>query len=184
MPGTRDGGVPRRSIMVTIFYMCRASSIEKEFLKKILFSVWPIILLAAFPAWSQTSLKKQPTKTQVPSVRAAKAYTEATELLAQSKPELAARKYQEAATHWQALGDRVGEAKALRGLAESLQFGCDSQESVKAYERSLSLSHAAADAEGERQSLANLCFLHAAHGDNDRALDECTRSFDLATKAN
>jgi CHAT domain-containing protein len=144
--------------------------------------VLPIILLSAFPAWSQTSLKRQTTK--VPSVRAAKAYSEATELLAQSKPELAARKYQEAATHWQALGDRAGEAKALRGLAESLQFACDSQESVKAYERSLVLSHAAADAEGERQSLASLCFLHAAHGDNERALAECTRSLDRATNAN
>ena len=144
----------------------------------------PIILVSAFPAWSQTSLKKPPTKIQqVSSVRAAKAYAEAAELQAQSKPELAARKYQDAATHWQALGDRVGEAKALRGLAESLQFACDSQESLKAYERSLSLSRAAADAEGERQSLASLCFLHAAHGDNEPALDECTRSLDLATKA-
>ena len=147
--------------------------------------VLPIVLLSAVSAWSQTPVKKQQTKThQAPSVLAAKAYAEATELLAESKPELAARKYQEAAAHWQTAGDRVGEAKALRGVAEALQFACDSQESVKTYERSLSLSRASADADGERQSLASLCFLHAAHGVDERALDECTRSLDLATKAN
>jgi len=145
--------------------------------------VLPIILFTAMPVWSQTSVKKQTPKTQ-PSVLASRAYIEATELLAQSKPELAARKYQEAATHWQAAGDRIGEAKGLRGLAESLQFACDRQASLNAYERSLLLSRASADAEGERQSLASLCFLHASLGDNERALDECTRSLDLATKAN
>jgi CHAT domain-containing protein/tetratricopeptide (TPR) repeat protein len=147
--------------------------------------VLPLVLMAAVPAWSQTALKKQATKNQqAPSVLAAKAYAEATELLAQSKPELAARRYQEAASHWNVAGDPIGEAKALRGYAESLQFACDIQQSAKGYERSLSLSRAAADSDGERKSLASLCFLHAALGYNDRALDECARSLDLATKAN
>lgn len=161
--------------------MRRATGVARGWMPLVL----PVILIASVSAWSQTSLKKQATKThQVPSFLAAKAYTEATELLAQSKPELAARKYQEAATHWHVAADPVSEAKALRGLAESLQFACDSRESIKAFERSLTLSRASADAEGERKSLAGLCVLHGAVGDNERALGECTRSLELATKAN
>ena len=176
--------VLQRSIWVMLNYhnlrMRRATRSARGWMPLVL----SLILLAAVPAWSQTALKKQATKNhQVPSALAAKAYAEATELLAQSKPELAARKYQEAAAQWKVAGDTVGEAKALRGLGESLQFACDSHESVKAYERSLSLSRESTDSDGERQSLASLCYLHSTVGD-ERALDECTRSLDLATKAN
>src|SRR4029078_12027180 len=103
--------------IISFLCMSRAceSPMEKGFLKEFLVFVLPVILFTAFPASSQTSLKKQPTKSHVSTLLATKAYAEATELLAQSKPELAARKYQEAATHWQTPGDRVSEAKALRG---------------------------------------------------------------------
>lgn len=145
----------------------------------------PIVLAAAVSAFPQNQIQKQPARTnQGLTVLAEKAYAAATELLEQSKPELAARKFQEAAKYWQSAGERVREAKALRGQAASLQFACDSQESVKTYERSLVLSRAAADGDGERQALASLCFLHGALGDNKRALEECPRALELAANAN
>lgn len=144
----------------------------------------PIVLVAVVPASPRNGTAKRPARAnQVQTVLADKAYADATELLAQSKPELAARKYEEAARLWHAAGDRVGEAKALRGLAESLHFACDDQEAAKAYERSLSLSRAAADANGERQSLASLCLLHSSLGDSERVVDECTRALNLASAA-
>jgi len=67
---------------------------------------------------------------------------------------------------------------------ESLEFTCDIQNSIDVYSRSLSASRAARDLPGERQSLANLCFLHSVIGENESALAECTQALKLATSGN
>ena len=77
-------------------------------------------------------------------------------------------------------GAPAGEIKGLRVLAESLQFTCDIQKSINVSSRLLSASRAARDLPGERQSLANLCFLHSVIGENESALGECTQALELA----
>ncbi|HYV13965.1 MAG TPA: CHAT domain-containing protein [Pyrinomonadaceae bacterium] len=101
----------------------------------------------------------------------------------EANSELAARKYEEAASRYRSAGDSAGEAAALAKLAELLPFSCDFQKALSVSERLLSLSRASGDLAGERQATAHLCSLHSSVGETERALDECNRALDLGSKS-
>lgn len=117
---------------------------------------------------------------------AERAFEAATRLRIQGGAESAlksAKKYEEAARHWRAAGDRAGEAKALKGLGDALQLTGKTQESLNAYERALALSREAADRRAEGEVLSSLCYLHNSLGYDQRALQECTVALELGRAA-
>jgi CHAT domain-containing protein/tetratricopeptide (TPR) repeat protein len=142
--------------------------------------VLAILFVAAETGFAQAGANK---KSRV--VLAEKALAAGARLQQQANSDAARealKKYKEAAQHFQAAADLAGEVKALKGLAESLEFVGETQELLNAYDRLLALSRQLKDLRAEGEVLGRLCHQHNSLGDNARALDECKLALELGRK--
>lgn len=127
------------------------------------------------------SSKQQNART----ILAEKSFASAARLRAQPNSDSiqkAIKKYKESAQHFQAAGDHAGVLKALKGLAESLEFVGGTREALATYDRLLVLSRELKDERAEGATLARLCLQHSTIGDNSRAHDECERALEIGRK--
>src|SRR5690349_18077017 len=157
--------------------MCNYESSPMNTVSTATVIVWAFVLSVMITATTSVCAQQE-----VQKQTAERTYSEATRLRAEANSELAARKYEEAASQFRTAGDPAGEAKALARLAQLLQFSCGFQKSLSVSERLLSVSRASGDQAGERQATAHLCYMHTSVGDNERALGECNRALELGSK--
>jgi CHAT domain-containing protein/tetratricopeptide (TPR) repeat protein len=92
---------------------------------------------------------------------------------------LAVKKYEEALSLWQAIGDRSSEAMTLNNIGLVYNSLGDNQKALDFYAQSLPLRRAVGDRNGEAVTLNNIGLAHYSLGDSRKALDFFTQSLPL-----
>lgn len=107
-------------------------------------------------------------------IAAERAYLEGEQFRAQGTAESRAKglkKYQEALSLWQTLGDQRKEALTLHMIGESYRQSGEIQKALGYFSQAVSLRRAIGDRQGEAESLYNTGVVYYGLGDSQKALD-------------
>lgn len=98
------------------------------------------------------------------------------------EPEKAIRKAEEARRIFVAMGDRGGEAKALKNLADVIDDQGDHAGGIKTYEKALAIFQEIGQQAGVTMTLNNLGYALKQQGDLERAKKRFNESLDVSRK--